>query len=114
LTAEVSVAPVFDVTGTCTHLIGSVHDITERKRAQEIEDRLTSDLTASSDEIRALAASLMRAQEDERRRVSRELHDQICNQLALPGRRHWQAYSRPTASSQERASPAGGDPGACG
>jgi DNA-binding NarL/FixJ family response regulator/two-component sensor histidine kinase len=52
-------------------------------RAQEIENRLTSDLTASRDEIRALAASLMRAQEDERRRVSRELHDQICNQLAL-------------------------------
>jgi signal transduction histidine kinase len=38
-------------------------------------------LQASRDEIRALAASLMRAQEDERRRVSRELHDQICYQL---------------------------------
>jgi PAS domain S-box-containing protein len=81
LTGEVSVAPVFDNTGTCTHLVGSVHDITEVKRSQEIEDRLTSDLAASHDEIRALAASLMRAQEDERRRVSRELHDHICHQL---------------------------------
>jgi PAS domain S-box-containing protein len=82
LTGEVSVAPVFDKTGTCTHLVGSIHDITEIKRAQEIERRLASDLTASRDEIRALAASLMRAQEDERRRLSRELHDHICHQLA--------------------------------
>jgi PAS domain S-box-containing protein len=81
LTGEVSVAPVFDNTGTCTHLVGSVHDITEVKRAREIEDRLTSNLAASRDEIRALAAGLMRAQEDERRRVSRELHDHICHQL---------------------------------
>jgi PAS domain S-box-containing protein len=34
LTGEVSVAPVFDQTGKCTHLVGSVHDITERKRAE--------------------------------------------------------------------------------
>jgi PAS domain S-box-containing protein len=82
LTGEVSVAPVFDSTGRCTHLVGSVHDVTEVKRAQEIENRLASDLEASRDQIRALAASLMRAQEDERRRISRELHDQICHQLA--------------------------------
>jgi PAS domain S-box-containing protein len=34
LTGEVSVTPVFDSTGKCTHLIGSVHDITERKRSE--------------------------------------------------------------------------------
>ena len=62
--------------------LAMIEDITEIKRAQEVQDRLVSDLAASRDEIRALAASLMRAQEDERRRVSRELHDHICNQLA--------------------------------
>jgi PAS domain S-box-containing protein len=43
LTGEVSVAPVFDNKGRCTHLVGSVHDITERKRAdatlRESEER---------------------------------------------------------------------------
>ncbi|MGB8219699.1 MAG: PAS domain S-box protein [Methanoregula sp.] len=34
LTGDVSVAPIFDETGNCSHLIGSVHDITERKRAE--------------------------------------------------------------------------------
>ncbi len=35
LTGEVSIAPVFDNKGTCTHLVGSVHDITERKRSEQ-------------------------------------------------------------------------------
>jgi two-component system cell cycle sensor histidine kinase/response regulator CckA len=34
LTGDVSIAPVFDHKGNCTHLVGSVHDITERKRAE--------------------------------------------------------------------------------
>ncbi len=36
-TGEVSVSPIFDSEGCCTMLIGSVHDLTERKH---IEDRL--------------------------------------------------------------------------
>ena len=31
---EVSITPVFDAAGRCTNLIGTVHDITERKRAE--------------------------------------------------------------------------------
>ncbi|MBI5476633.1 MAG: PAS domain S-box protein [Ignavibacteriales bacterium] len=35
LIGDVSVAPVVDSEGRCTHLVGSVHDITERKQAEE-------------------------------------------------------------------------------
>jgi PAS domain S-box-containing protein len=35
LTGEVSVAPVFDDAGNCTHLVGAVHDITDRKQAED-------------------------------------------------------------------------------
>ncbi|GAB4316319.1 MAG: hypothetical protein Kow00127_07690 [Bacteroidales bacterium] len=31
----VNVVPVFDESGKCTHLVGAVHDITERKKAEE-------------------------------------------------------------------------------
>ena len=55
--------------------VAFVSDITERKRLE-----LTAQKHAQ--EVRALAASLLRAQEEERRRVSRDLHDQICQQLA--------------------------------
>ena len=34
LSGEVSVVPVFDNKGNCTHLVGSVHDVTERNRAE--------------------------------------------------------------------------------
>jgi PAS domain S-box-containing protein len=35
LFGDVSIAPVVDDSGICTHLVGSVHDITKRKRAEE-------------------------------------------------------------------------------
>jgi two-component system, cell cycle sensor histidine kinase and response regulator CckA len=35
LIGEVSIAPLFDDYGNCIHLVGAVHDITERKRAEE-------------------------------------------------------------------------------
>lgn len=44
LTGEVSVAPVFDDAGNCTHLVGAVHDITERKRAEEAIGKLNIEL----------------------------------------------------------------------
>jgi PAS domain S-box-containing protein len=68
LTGEVSVVPIFDDRGTCTHLVGTVHDITERK---EMEEKLRT----SEQQLQALAGSLLTAQEDERLRISRELHD---------------------------------------
>ncbi len=36
LIGEVSVAPIFDESGHCTHLVGAVHDITERKQGEEL------------------------------------------------------------------------------
>lgn len=46
LTGEVSIAPVFDNQGRCTHLVGSVHDITELVNTQQLlresEQRLKS------------------------------------------------------------------------
>ncbi len=56
LTGEVSVAPVFDATGRCTHLVGSVHDITERKRAEEEIRRLHAELQAKASELEARVA----------------------------------------------------------
>ncbi|HIF00500.1 MAG TPA: PAS domain S-box protein [Planctomycetes bacterium] len=41
-TGVVSIAPVTDAEGNCTHLVGSVHDITVRKRAEETIDALVS------------------------------------------------------------------------
>ena len=48
---EVAVAPLFDARGVATHLIGIVHDITERKRAEEAVRQHASLLQLSFDAI---------------------------------------------------------------
>ena len=56
--------------------VSFVSDITARKRAE-------TDLRESEQKLRMLAGSLLTAQEDERRNLARELHDDVTQQLAL-------------------------------
>jgi PAS domain S-box-containing protein len=51
-----------------------IRDITERKRTEEV-------LKESEKNLRHLASQLLRAQEDERKRLSRELHDELGHAL---------------------------------
>lgn len=82
------------------HILVAVEDITAQKRAERIlideQQRLQRSLrvgeTALHDseeallrtreELRALTAGLLNAQEEERRRVSRELHDDLSQKVA--------------------------------
>jgi PAS domain S-box-containing protein len=41
---EVSVSPILDADGNCTHLIGTVHDITERKQSEGEIHKLNAEL----------------------------------------------------------------------
>jgi two-component system CheB/CheR fusion protein len=56
-------------------MVAFMTDVTERRRLATLSDTYRS-------EIRALAAQLITAQEEERRRVSRDLHDSLCQKLA--------------------------------
>ena len=58
-------------------------DITERRRAQVALHQKQRELERSQQELQALAARLLTALEDERRRISRELHDDVNQRLAL-------------------------------
>jgi two-component system CheB/CheR fusion protein len=91
---------IFRVNGCCVldqnepWLLLMIEDITVRKSAERLlemeRDRLSGQvhstaeaLDSTQQELRALAARLFQTQEDERRRVARELHDDIGQKLAL-------------------------------
>jgi PAS domain S-box-containing protein len=59
----------FDAEGRMVRMVGMVADITERKRAEEA--------------LSSVSRRLIEAQENERARIARDLHDDIGQQLAL-------------------------------
>lgn len=75
-------APSIASNGSLLGYIGSCIDITERRQAEEAL-RDNEALRQSHAEIEDLAGRLIAAQEDERARVARKLHDDISQRLAV-------------------------------
>ena len=67
---------VTDARGQVTRVVGVCLDITERKRAEER-------LRDYTHRLQGLSQRLLEAQETERRRIARELHDQIGQDLSV-------------------------------
>ncbi len=79
---------------SATFLLVTIEDITahtqvertlslERERLATQVESTARELGRTQDELRALAESLFTSQEDERRRLARELHDDISQKLAV-------------------------------
>jgi PAS domain S-box-containing protein len=83
---EASGQVIYDASNHPTTIMGVCRDISERKSAEDairtaheqldgmVKDR-TSELERAQEGLRTLSARLLRMQDDERRRIARELHD---------------------------------------
>jgi two-component system sensor histidine kinase UhpB len=86
LYADRTVSPVRDEGGRVVMLVASGVDMTEQKVLRDkLEQRVlerTHALEQSNSSLRELSARLLQTQDDERRRIARELHDSIGQLLA--------------------------------
>ncbi len=74
--------PKYGRDGSFTGYLGCDVDITERKLAEDRIHASQAALEASNQEVRYLAGRLIEAQEVERARIARDLHDDVSQQLA--------------------------------
>jgi PAS domain S-box-containing protein len=73
-TGLVTITPVSDENGKPHRLVGFVHDITERKKAEEDMDRMNNQLRQLSNHIQTIG-------ESERTAIAREIHDVLGQQM---------------------------------
>jgi PAS domain S-box-containing protein len=71
---EVRHNPEFSADGTLSSILLIGRDVSEQRRLQKLAE-------ANARHIRDLSAGMITAQEQERRRVARDLHDSICQHL---------------------------------
>jgi PAS domain S-box-containing protein len=84
VTVALTISPILDSEGQVTGKSAIARDITERKRAEEV--------------LSGMSRRLIEAQEQERTRIARELHDDINQRLALLAVELEQARENPAES----------------
>jgi PAS domain S-box-containing protein len=80
--ALVSKFPIVDHKGAPVLLGGVAVDITERKQAEEALHRNQLELHQQQVQLEELTSKLLTAQEHERQRIARDLHDDVSQRLA--------------------------------
>jgi PAS domain S-box-containing protein len=75
--------PIIGEDGAADQVLGSATDITERKESEEALREREAALQRNQKDLQDLTGKLLTAQEAERRRLAREMHDDLTQRLAV-------------------------------
>jgi signal transduction histidine kinase len=81
LWGHVTASLVRELSGAPKYIVSVVQDITERKRAEEKTKQAEQTLRSFQEQLRDLATHLQERQEEERRCIAREIHDELAQTL---------------------------------
>lgn len=87
-------------------IVVNYRDVTERRRAEQAEEALSrsrEELESRNDDLHALSCRLVETQELERRRLARELHDEV-GQILTGLKLSLEMARRPSATASESLS----------
>lgn len=72
---------IVDASGAVVEVQSAGRDVTERRRAQDALQASLEDLRRSEDKLRQLSQRQLAIREEERKRLSFDLHDDVCQEL---------------------------------
>jgi PAS domain S-box-containing protein len=86
-TFDLVVVPLKDQAGEVVGTVGVNRDVSARKRAESVLQGTVEELRRSDEERRVLVSRLVTAQEEERRRIASDIHDDSIQKMAAASMR---------------------------
>jgi PAS domain S-box-containing protein len=91
---EVTVSPIFDAQGRCTNLVGTVHDVTQRKQVEAALRKMADALSSANDALEQRVAERTDDLDEANRKLGAEIAERQRTEAALRQAQKLEAIGR--------------------